>query len=318
MKKIFAAALFGMAVATTAGAQTYPSKPIRFIVTGTPGSGGDIIARVVAERLAEHIGQAVVVENHPGGGTTIAGRVVARSDPDGHTVLLATSTQAVLPWLYKTDFHPINDFAGVTPLALLPSVLVVPPQRNWKTLQDLIAAARANPGTLNFGSAGSGTTTHLSSEKFKLVTGIQAVHIPFKGTTEGVSETVAGRLDWFFAPAVSVVPLVKAGKLKGLAVNSKDRFPSLPDVPTTAELGMSDVNYDFWVAILAPAKTPKAVVQKLNGETIKVLQRPELRERFRQLGAEVFHMKPDEFDEFLRSDTEAAGKVVKAANIRVQ
>jgi tripartite-type tricarboxylate transporter receptor subunit TctC len=306
-------------VVILAGAQSFPSRNIRFVGIATPGTTSDVIGRTVGEPLGRQIGVSVVVENRPGAGGTLAAGAVARAEPDGHTLLLTSSAQSGMSWLYtKLPFHPVKDFSGITALAELPSVLVVPPQRGWKTLNDMIAAAKARPGALNFGSGGTGSGTHLSSEKLMLGAGITANHVPFKGTSEGLIEVIAGRLDWFYTPAAAVVSLLKDGKLKSLIVSSKTRMSLLPELPTAAEAGLAEAEYVFWVGLLAPRKTPRAAINKLNGEIVKVMGSAELRERFRQLGAEPFPMKPAELDAFLAADTEVTGRIVKAANIKPQ
>lgn len=307
------------AIAAAADAQTFPDKRLRFIGIATPGSTSDVIGRTVAEPLTATIGQPVMVENRAGGGGTIAAGAVARSDPDGHTLLLTTSAQSGMSWLYvNVGFDPLRDFAGVTPLAELPSVLVVPPQRGWNSLKDMIAAAKSRPGAMNFGSGGTGSGTHLSSEKLMLGAGISANHVPYKGTTEALVEVAAGRLDWFYSPAAPVVSLLKDGRLKGLAVSSKNRMPLLPNLPTAAEAGLAEAEYTFWVGLLAPRKTPRAAIVRLNEEVAKVLRSADLRERFSLLGAVPLQMSPDDFDVFRTADTESTGRITRAANIKPQ
>ena len=305
------------AASGTAAAQTFPARNLRFIGIATPGATSDIIGRLVAEPLGRQIGQSVVVENRGGAGGTLAAGAAARSEPDGHTLLLTSSAQSGMTWLYRTlPFDPVRDFSGVTPLAELPQVLVVPVQRNWSTLKELITAAKAKPGALNFGSGGVGSGTHLSSEKVMLGAGISANHVPYKGTPEALVEVMTGRLDWIYTPAASVVSLLKEGKLKGLIVSSKARLEQLPDIPTAAQAGLAEAEYVFWVGLLAPRKTPRPIIDKLNEEILKVLRTPELAERLRQLGAQPLPMKARDFDAFLATDTEVTGRIVKAANIK--
>lgn len=300
-------------------AQTFPTRPMRLIGIATPGSPSDVIGRAAAEVMARQLGVNIVVENRPGAGGTIAAGAAVRSEPDGHSLLLTASAQSGMPWLYNNlGYDPIRDFAGVATLAELPNLLVVPPQRGWASIKDLIAVAKNKPRALNFGSGGVGSGTHMSSEKLMLAAGVTATHVPYKGTSEGLIEVMAGRLDWFFSPAAAAVPLVKDGRLKALAVSSKRRMTLLPELPTTTEAGVPDAEYQFWVGLLAPRKTPRAVVAKLNAEAQKALGTPELRERYRMLGAETLLMKPEEFDTFLLADAEAAGKIVKAAGIKAQ
>ena len=314
---IVAALSIASAASGTAAAQTFPARNLRFIGIATPGATSDIIGRLVAEPLGRQIGQSVVVENRGGAGGTLAAGAAARSEPDGHTLLLTSSAQSGMTWLYRTlPFDPVRDFSGVTPLAELPQVLVVPVQRNWSTLKDLIAAAKARPGALNFGSGGVGSGTHLSSEKVMLGAGIAANHVPYKGTPEALVEVMTGRLDWIYTPAASVVSLLKEGRLKGLIVSSKARLEQLPDIPTAAQAGLAEAEYVFWVGLLAPRKTPRPIIDKLNEEILKVLRTPELAERLRQLGAQPLPMKARDFDAFLATDTEVTGRIVKAASIK--
>ena len=306
-----------MAACAAASAQTFPTRNLRFIGIATPGATSDLIGRMVAEPLARQIGQSVVVENRGGAGGTLAAGAAARSEPDGHTLLLTSSAQSGMTWLYRNlPFDPVKDFSGVTPLAELPSVLVVPMQRNWSMLKDMVAAAKAKPGALNFGSGGVGSGTHLSSEKVMLAAGIAANHVPYKGTPEALVEVMTGRLDWIYTPAASVVSLLKEGKLKGLIVSSKARLDQLPDIPTAAQAGLAEAEYVFWVGLLAPRRTPRRIIGKLNDEILKVLRTPELAERLRLLGAQPLPMKPQEFDAFLAAETEVTGRIVKAANIK--
>lgn len=321
----FGAAVYAVALvaavpcAAPAHAQSFPSKSLRFVGIATPGTTSDVIGRAVAEPLARQLNQSIVVENRAGGGGTIAAGVVHRSEPDGHTLLLTSSAQSGMAWLYANlPFDPVRDFSGVTPLAELPSVLVVPPQRNWTGLKDLVAAARARPGALNFGSGGTGSGTHMSSEKLMLGAGISANHVPFKGTSEVLVEVIAGRLDWIYTPAATVVSLLKDGRLKGLIVSSRARIPQLPDIPTAAEAGLPEAEYVFWVGLLAPRRTPRAAINKLNEEILRTFKTPELRERYRQLGAEPLPMQPAEFDAFLVADTASTGRIAKAARIKPQ
>jgi len=306
-----------MAICAAASAQTFPTRNLRFIGIATPGAPSDLIGRMVAEPLARQIGQSVVVENRGGAGGTLAAGAAARSEPDGHTLLLTSSAQSGMTWLYRNlPFDPVKDFSGVTPLAELPSVLVVPMQRNWSTLKEMVAVAKAKPGALNFGSGGVGSGTHLSSEKVMLAAGIAANHVPYKGTPEALVEVMTGRLDWIYTPAASVVALLKEGKLKGLIVSSKTRIDQLPDIPTAAQAGLAEAEYVFWVGLLAPRRTPRRIIGKLNDEILKVLRTPELAERLRLLGAQPLPMKPQEFDAFLGAETEVTGRIVKAANIK--
>jgi tripartite-type tricarboxylate transporter receptor subunit TctC len=297
-------------------AQTYPTRPIKFIVPFTPGSGTDIVARAVGDKLSQALGQPVVIENRPGAGGSIGGALVAAATPDGYTLLVNSSGHTVNPSIYPNlPYDTVKDFAGITPLAVLPNVLIISPEKNVKSVKELVALAKAKPGELNYGSAGTGSATHMNAEKFRVMAGFEAVHVPFKGTPEAMTETMTGRIDFFFAPLVSALPLIKDGKVLALAVGSASRSPLLPEVPTTVEAGVPGSDYNFWVGLLAPSKTPPAIIARLYDETLKVLQSPEMKERLNTLGAEPWPMKPAQFDAYIKDEIVSIGKLVKAANI---
>ena len=297
----------------------YPDKPIRFIVPFTAGSGTDLIARTVGEHMSKNLGQPIVVENRPGAGGTLGAAQVAKSAPDGYTLLIHSAGHVANPAIYPSlPYDTLKDFAGVTTLASLPNVLVVAPTKGFRNLQDLVDRARANPGALNFATAGHGSATHMNTEIFRICAKFEATHIPFKGTPEALTETSTGRVDFFFAPLSPALPLIKDARLKPLAVGTLQRSPLLPDVPTTTESGFPQSDYIFWVALLAPAGTPRAIVEKLNAEALKALAAPEVREKLTLLGAEAMPMAPAAFDEFLRTETQRAADVVRKAGIKLQ
>ncbi len=307
------------AVALGASAQGFPSKPIKLIVPFSAGSGTDIAARAVGEVMAKGLGQPVIVENRPGAGGTIAAAAVAKGEADGHTILVPSSGHAANPSIYPNlSYDTLKDLTGVTPLVALPNVLVVNPAKGWKSVADLVAAAKAKPGTLNYASAGVGSATHFNAEKFRVQAGLQAVHVPFKGTPEAMSDVIGGRSDWFFAPLSSALPLIRDGKLQALAVSTAKRSAQLPDVPTTVEAGVPGSDYTFWVALVVPAATPAAAVARLQQEAAKALATPELVERLAKLGAEPMVMQSAEFNAFLRTEVETAARIVKAADLKAQ
>ena len=308
-----------LAAAAALAQPAYPDKTIRFVVPFTAGSGTDIVARTVGEAMSRGLGQTIIIENRPGAGGTLGAAMVAKSAPDGYTLLVHSAGHVANPSMYASlPYDTIKDFAGVTPLASLPNVLIVAPSKGWKSVQDMVDKARANPGTLNYGSAGVGSATHMNAEIFRLSARYEAVHVPYKGTPEAMTETATGRIDFFFAPMSSALPLIKDGRLQALAVGTAQRSAVLPNVPTTLEAGFPQSDYVFWVALLAPAATPRAVVERLNAEALKALASPEVKEKLAVLGAEPMPMSPADFDAFIKAETARMAEVVKSAGIKVQ
>ena len=296
--------------------QTFPSKPIKLISGATAGSASDIIARSIAEKLQSEFGVSVFVENKPGAAGTVAIQTIFNSPADGHSIFVYTGAHTVLPLINKVSYDPVKDFSAVTPLAVVPNVMVVSPNKGYKSVKDVVAAAKDKPGQLNYASAGLGSATHMSAEKFKLATGIDAVHVPYKGSPEAITETMTGRIDYFFAPLVSALPMIKAGKLIPLAVSTSKRSSQLPDVPTLAEAGIAKSEYLFWIGMLVSAKTPRDIVNKLNQSTLKALQDNEVKERLASLGAEAMPMSPEQFDQLIKDELISNAAVIKAAGIK--
>ena len=297
-------------------AQTFPSKPIKLISGATAGSASDIIARSIAEKLQSEFGVSVFVENKPGAAGTVAIQTIFNSPADGHSIFVYTGAHTVLPLINKVSYDPVKDFSAVTPLAVVPNVMVVSPNKGYKSVKDVVAAAKDKPGQLNYASAGLGSATHMSAEKFKLASGIDAVHVPYKGSPEAITETMTGRIDYFFAPLVSALPMIKAGKLIPLAVSTSKRSSQLPDVPTLAEAGIAKSEYLFWIGMLVSAKTPRDIVNKLNQSTLKALQDNEVKERLAGLGAEAMPMSPEQFDQLIKDELISNAAVIKAAGIK--
>ena len=299
--------------------QDYPNKPVRIVVPFTAGSATDILARTLGQKLAELWAQQVIVDNRAGAGGTIGASLVAKAAPDGLTLMVHSAAHAVNPFIYPSlPYDTLKDFVQVVPLAGQPNVLVVSPASGYKTLADLVSDAKKKPGGLNFGSAGIGSGTHINGEKFKLAAAIDVAHIPYKGTPEALTDTMAGRIAFFFSPISAALPHVREGKLVALGVSSGKRSSVLPNVPTIAESGLPGFDYNLWVALFAPAGTPPDVVDKINRDVNRVLREPEVRERMTALGAEAMPMSPAEFDKFMRSEMDEAAKVVKEAAIKVQ
>jgi tripartite-type tricarboxylate transporter receptor subunit TctC len=316
-------AVAGIAVAAAASGaaaqSAYPAKPVRIVVPFSPGSTTDIVARIVGEKLAVNLGQPVIVENRSGAGGTLGSAVVARADPDGYTLLVNATTHTVVPSTYgNLPYDALRDFAGVSPLVQVPNVLVVAPGKNLRDLRSLVSFGRQNPGKLNYASAGQGTATHLNAEKFKASARIFAVHIPYRGSPEAVTDVIAGAVDYYFSPIAPVLQHIKEGKLLALAVGSARRSAVLPDVPTTSEAGVPDSEFNFWIGMMAPAKTPRDVVARLHREIEKVLATPDVRERLARQGAEVWTLRPEQFDLHLRREVESNAKLVKASGLKMQ
>jgi tripartite-type tricarboxylate transporter receptor subunit TctC len=312
--------LVALAVPLAASAQSnWPDKPIRIIVPFTAGSGTDIIARTLAEPMSRSLGQPIVIENRPGAGGTLGAGLVAKSAPDGYTLLVHSAGHVANSAIYSSlPYDTLKDFAGVTPLASLPNVLIVAPSKGFKTVGDLVKKAQENAGVMNYGSAGNGSATHMNAEIFRMSAKFNAQHVPYKGTPEAMTEVATGRIDFFFAPLSSALPLIKAGRLQALAVGTAKRSPLLPDVPTTVEAGYPQSDYVFWVAMLAPAATPRPIIDRLNAEALKALASPEIKEKLAVLGAEPMPMTPAAFDAFLKTETARMAQVVKSAGIQVQ
>ena len=311
--------VIGLVAATGAWAQAYPAKPVRIVVPFTAGSATDILARTVGQKLSEQWGQPVVIDNRPGAGGTIGAAIVAKAPGDGYTLLVHSAAHAYNPAIYSNlTYDTVKDFVEVVPLAGQPNVLVVAPSANLKTVAELIAAAKQKPGALNFASAGNGSGTHINGEKFKLAAGIDVLHIPYKGTPEALTDTMAGRVTYFFSPISAALPQVREGKLTALGVSTAKRSSVLPNVPTIAESGLPGFDYNLWVGVFAPAGTPADLVDKINRDVLGALATPEVKERLAALGADAMPMTPGEFRTFVREEIGESAKVIKAAGIVVQ
>jgi tripartite-type tricarboxylate transporter receptor subunit TctC len=312
-------AAIALAAPFAASAQSgYPNKPIRVVVPFGAGSTTDIIARAITDKMSLSMGQQLVVENKAGASGTIGQAQVASAAPDGYTLMIHSSSHTVSPHTFaKLPFDTVADFAAVTPISSTPNVLVISPAKNIKTLKDLLAAARAKPGAMNFASAGQGSATHLNAEKFKLAAKIDAQNIPFKGSAEAVTEVVAGRVDYYFSPIAPVIGQIRNGQLLPLAVGSPKRAVALPEVPTTAEAGVPGSEFNFWIGMFAPARTPREIVDRLNAEVAKALATPEVKERFAALGADAWTLKPAEFDGYIRDEIKSNAGLVKAAGLDI-
>jgi tripartite-type tricarboxylate transporter receptor subunit TctC len=300
-------------------AQVYPAKPIRFVVPFSAGSATDIVARTVGEAMSKSMGQSITIDNRLGAGGTIAAAQVARSEPDGYTVLVHSSGHALNPALYPNPgYDTFKDLTGVTTLAAIPNVLVVHPAKGWKTQAELVAAVKSRPGQYNYASAGVGSGTHLNAEIFRLQAGLDALHVPYKGTPDAMTNVIGGSNDWFFAPLASALPLIRDGRLLALSVSTKSRASTLPQVPTSIEAGLPESDYTLWVAMIVPSATPAAVIRRLHEEAAKALANPDIRERMTKLGADPLIMSPEAFNAYIKTEVESAARIVKAANLKAQ
>jgi len=299
-------------------AQAWPTAPLRLIVPFTAGSATDIMARTIGERLSQAFGQPVIVENRPGAGGTIGAALVAKAAPDGYTLLVVSTGHVVNPVLYPDlTYDTIKDFAGVAPLASLPSVLAVSPSLGYKSVRELVSAAKVKPGEMNYGTAGVGSAAHINSEKFLHAADVKAQHIPYKGTPEMLNEAMAGRIQFIWAPLISSLGQIKDGKLTALAVSTPERSPVLPDVPTIAEAGYPAAEFNFWIGMLAPVRTPRDIVAKLNAQINRALQTAEVKERLATLGAVPMSMSPEQFDSYIREEAAVLGNVMRAAGAKI-
>ena len=308
-----------LAFAALAAQAQYPNRPVKLIVPFPPAGATDIVGRIVAQKLGEQLGQPVVVENRPGAGGSIGSDLVAKSAPDGYTLLIATSsTHSIGPMLQKLPYDPLKDFAPITHVANVPNVLVVSPKLPVGSVAELIALAKSKPGQLNFASSGVGTIVHLNAELFKMLAGVDLVHVPYKGTALSIPDVANGSIAMLFDSLASVQPHIKAGRVRPLAVNAQKRSALLPEVPTLAEAGMPAFDRYTWFGMFAPAGTPAAIVERVQSGVLAALKAPDLLERFAAAGAEAVGSTPGQFVERIKSDAAKWAQVIKAANVKVQ
>jgi len=306
-------------VASTAAApaQTWPTKPLRAFIPFAAGSATDLVPRAVFEPLATELGQPIVVENRGGAGGTIAGNAVVRADPDGHTMLAGGTALTIAPWIVPSmPYDTARELAGALMIGQSADVLIVPPGRGWKTVRDLVAAAKARPGSINYSSAGVGTGTHLNAEKFRLSAGFEAVHIPYKGGAEALADVLGGRVDFYFCPISTALPFIADGRVAALAVSTATRASDLPNVPTTLEAGYANSDLAVWYGVLMPARTPRAIIDKFHAAGTKVLATPEMRQKLKGLAVDPMPLTPTEMDKFVADEIAANGRLIKAAGIQ--
>jgi tripartite-type tricarboxylate transporter receptor subunit TctC len=317
-----AAIVFGATLAVVAGARAegFPEKPLRFIVGFTPGGPSDILARALGQKLSDSWAQQVVIENRPGAGGNIAAEIAAKSAPDGYTWLLGNnSILATNQSLYsKLAFDPVKDFAPVALVAIQPNILVVNPAVPAASVKELIALAKSKPGQLNYASSGSGAAAHLAAELFKTMAGVEMVHVPYKGAQPALTDVIAGRAQLMFATSASVIPYIKAGRLRALAVTTAQRSPTVPELPTVSEAGVPGFEAITWHGVVVPRATPALLVARLNSDIGKALAAPDLRERLESLGAELAAGTPQDFADYIAREIPKWAKVVKDSGARAE
>jgi len=315
--KLVAAFCVLLAAALATQARAFPDKPVRLVVPYSAGGSTDLISRALGQKLSEIWGQTVVIDNRPGGSTIIATDIVAKSAPDGYTLLVTTTSFTIVPSLTdKLPYDPAKDFEPITLINTTPLVLVVNPGVPAKSVKELIALAKARPGELNFGSAGSGGSNHLAGELFNVMAGVKIVHVPYKGNAPALNDLVGGHVDIVFNGLTSAVPLIKAGRLRPLAVTSLTRSSALPDIPTLDELGLKGFQAVAWNGLSAPARTPKDVIRRINADVLKVIRSPEFVERLTAEGSDAVGDSPEQFAAFLQEETARWNKLIKFANIK--
>jgi tripartite-type tricarboxylate transporter receptor subunit TctC len=313
-----AGSMLMLAAALPALAQAWPSKTVRIIVPFSPGSATDLLPRAIFEHVSAKLGQTFIVENRPGGGGGIGVSAVAKSDPDGHTLLVHSNALVTAPAIQAMPYDPVQDFAGITPLGNVPLVLVISPDKNIKTLKEFVAAATAKPGSMNYAAAGIGTPPHLTMERFRMAAGFEGQLVPFRGAPEALTEVMTGRVDVYFCPITPAMPFIQDGKLLALAVSSSKRASALPNVPTTVEAGFPDSDFDFWIGLMAPKKTAREVVARIHQETVKGLEDPGVKDKLGKLAVEPLIMTPDAFDARIAKEAPLAHTLAKAAGIAVK
>jgi tripartite-type tricarboxylate transporter receptor subunit TctC len=303
--------------AATAQAETWPSRLIKATIPFGAGSAADVVPRLVLDRLAVELGQPVVIENRAGAGGTLGTAVVAKADPDGYSILATSSALTIAPAIFPNlNFDATKDLASVLMIGSSANVMIVPPSRPWRSVQDFIAEAKAKPGSISFGSVGIGSAVHISAEKFRLAAGVEATHVPYRGGSEVIADILGGRIDFYFCPLATALPLIREGQVRALLVSTPKRVADLPDVPTPLEAGLKDAESAIWFGVFVPGKTPHDIVEKFHAAGVKVLTDPAMQENLKRLGVEALPMTPSEMDDLVKRETAANMEVIKAAGIK--
>jgi tripartite-type tricarboxylate transporter receptor subunit TctC len=321
VRSLWFVALTAPLLAATGSAQAddWPAKNFRVVVPYAAGSATDLVPRTVFETVGNQTGRSFIVENRVGGGTTVGANAVARADPDGYTILAHSNAIVTVPAIQPSvPYDPVRDFSAITPLGNVPLVLVVAPEKNIKSVQDLVAAAKAKPGSITYAAAGIGTPPHLTAERFRLAAGFEGLLVPFKGAPEALTEVLTGRVDFYFCPLPVALPFIGEGKLRALAVGGSKRALALPNVPTTVESGFPNSDFDFWAGAFVPKQTPRDIVAKLHRETVTAIESAAVKEKLAKLGVEPMIMTPADFDARIAKEAAIAVTLAKAANITPQ
>ena len=309
--------LSSLSVSLSAHAETWPSRLIRAIIPFGAGSATDVVPRVVFDRLSAELGQPIVVENRPGAGGTLGTALVAKAEPDGYSVLAHSSALAIAPAIFPDlTFDATRDLKGVLMIGTSANVMIVSVSRPWKTVQDFIADAKAKPGSMSFGSVGIGSAVHISAEKFRLAVGIEATHVPYRGGPEVIADVIGGRVDFYFCPSATALPLIRGGQVRALLVSTPKRIAELPDVPSPPEIGLKGADSQSWIGVFVPAKTPGEIIEKFHTVGVKVLAEPAMQASLSKLGVEPMPMSPAEMDELVKREIAANIPLMKAAGIK--
>jgi tripartite-type tricarboxylate transporter receptor subunit TctC len=309
--------LSSLFLAAAAQAESWPSRLIKATIPFGAGSAADVVPRLVFDRLAAELGQPIVIENRVGAGGTLGTAAVAKADPDGYSIVAHSSALTIAPSIFPNlAFDATKDLASVLMIGSSANVMIVPNARPWKTVQDFIADAKAKPGSISFGSVGIGSAVHVSSEKFRLAAGVEATHVPYRGGSEVIADILGARIDFYFCPLATALPLIREGQVRALLVSTPKRVADLPDVPTPLEAGLKDADSEIWFGVFMPSKTPRDIVEKFHAAGVKVLTEPAMQDSLKKLGVEALPMTPAEMDDLVKRETAANMEVIKAAGIK--
>jgi tripartite-type tricarboxylate transporter receptor subunit TctC len=309
--------LCSLVVVSAVHAENWPARLIKATIPFGAGSAADVVPRLVFDRLAVELGQPIVIENRAGAGGTLGSAVVAKADPDGYSILANSSALTIAPAIFPDlAFDATRDLASVLMIGASANVMIVPVSRPWKTVQDFVTDAKARPGSISFGSVGIGSAVHISSEKFRLAAGFEATHVPYRGGSEVITDILGARIDFYFCPLATALPLIREGKVRALLVSTPQRVADLPEVPTLSEAGLQGADSEIWFGVFMPSNTPRAIIEKFHAAGVKLLTEPAMQESLKKLGIEPRPMTPSEMDDLVKRETAANIEVIKAAGIK--